>query len=113
VQDILWPAELYFDIINSCITLYLYNRISGGLASNKNIHGTVSEQIQKNWAKLKWKVRIIIIMLSNELCMHHTYHPIESGTYCPSHPKNAAWWRAGHCFVSNSLIRIVTAIIIL
>ena len=31
-------------------------RISGGLASNKNIHGTVSEQIKKNWAKLKWKV---------------------------------------------------------
>lgn len=29
--------------------------ISGGLASNKNIHGTVSEQIKKNWAKLKWK----------------------------------------------------------
>ncbi|XP_031832192.1 calcium/calmodulin-dependent protein kinase I isoform X2 [Nomia melanderi] len=29
--------------------------ISGNAASNKNIHGTVSEQLRKNFAKSKWK----------------------------------------------------------
>uniref|UniRef100_A0A0A9Y0P8 Calcium/calmodulin-dependent protein kinase type 1 n=1 Tax=Lygus hesperus TaxID=30085 RepID=A0A0A9Y0P8_LYGHE len=29
--------------------------ISGNAASNKNIHGTVSEQLKKNFAKSKWK----------------------------------------------------------
>lgn len=33
------------------------NRISGNAASNKNIHGTVSEQLKKNFAKSRWKVR--------------------------------------------------------
>lgn len=33
-----------------------YNRISGNAASNKNIHGTVSEQLKKNFAKSRWKV---------------------------------------------------------
>lgn len=31
-------------------------RISGNAASNKNIHGTVSEQLKKNFAKSRWKV---------------------------------------------------------
>lgn len=31
-------------------------RISGNEASNKNIHGTVSEQLKKNFAKSRWKV---------------------------------------------------------
>nr|CAD7441076.1 unnamed protein product [Timema bartmani] len=30
--------------------------ISGNAASNKNIHGTVSEQLKKNFAKSRWKV---------------------------------------------------------
>lgn len=29
--------------------------ISGNAASNKNIHGTVSEQLKKNFAKSRWK----------------------------------------------------------
>lgn len=33
-------------------------RISGNAASNKNIHGTVSEQLKKNFAKSRWKVSI-------------------------------------------------------
>lgn len=36
--------------------LYLV-RISGNEASSKNIHGTVSEQLKKNFAKSRWKVR--------------------------------------------------------
>lgn len=31
-------------------------RISGNAASSKNIHGTVSEQLKKNFAKSRWKV---------------------------------------------------------
>ncbi len=54
---------LQSSILMIVVYMYLYNRISGGLASNKNIHGTVSEQIQKNWAKLKWKVRIILSLV--------------------------------------------------
>lgn len=34
-------------------------RISGNAASNKNIHGTVSEQLKKNFAKSRWKVGIV------------------------------------------------------
>ncbi|KAL6459223.1 hypothetical protein MHYP_G00326950 [Metynnis hypsauchen] len=30
-------------------------RISGGAALEKNIHGSVSAQIQKNFAKSQWK----------------------------------------------------------
>lgn len=29
--------------------------ISGNAARNKNIHGTVSEQLKKNFAKSRWK----------------------------------------------------------
>lgn len=33
----------------------IFCRISGNAASNKNIHGTVSEQLKKNFAKSRWK----------------------------------------------------------
>lgn len=33
-----------------------YFRICGNAASNKNIHGTVSEQLKKNFAKSRWRV---------------------------------------------------------
>lgn len=39
-------------------------RISGNAASSKNIHGTVSAQLKKNFAKSRWKVRTINRMLS-------------------------------------------------
>lgn len=35
-------------------------RISGNAASNKNIHGTVSEQLKKNFAKSRWKVSVFV-----------------------------------------------------
>jgi len=34
----------------------IFPRISGGAAPDKDIHSSVSEQLQKNWAKLRWKV---------------------------------------------------------
>lgn len=37
-------------------TVIIQFRISGNAASNKNIHGTVSEQLKKNFAKSRWKV---------------------------------------------------------
>lgn len=37
----------------------MFFRISGNAASNKNIHGTVSEQLKKNFAKSRWKVGIL------------------------------------------------------
>lgn len=40
--------------------LNLVGRISGNAASNKNIHGTVSEQLKKNFAKSRWKVTLFI-----------------------------------------------------
>ncbi|XP_054279412.1 calcium/calmodulin-dependent protein kinase type 1-like isoform X2 [Macrosteles quadrilineatus] len=39
--------------------------ISGNAASNKNIHGTVSEQLKKNFAKSRWK------QLMNAITMVH------------------------------------------
>ncbi|XP_039299068.1 calcium/calmodulin-dependent protein kinase type 1 isoform X1 [Nilaparvata lugens] len=39
--------------------------ISGNAASNKNIHGTVSEQLKKNFAKSRWK------QLMNAIAMVH------------------------------------------
>lgn len=36
--------------------MFSLNRISGNAASSKNIHGTVSEQLKKNFAKSRWKV---------------------------------------------------------
>lgn len=42
----------------SQITLHTpYPRIAGDTALDKNIHQSVSEQIKKNFAKSKWKVR--------------------------------------------------------
>ena len=40
-------------------------RISGGVAPTKNIHGSVSEQIKKNAAKLKWKVSFSFLLKSS------------------------------------------------
>lgn len=37
--------------------LYLYDRISGGAASDKNIKENVCAQIEKNFARAKWKVK--------------------------------------------------------
>uniref|UniRef100_A0A0P4VME9 Calcium/calmodulin-dependent protein kinase type 1 n=1 Tax=Rhodnius neglectus TaxID=72488 RepID=A0A0P4VME9_9HEMI len=39
----------------SCRQALQHPWISGNAASNKNIHGTVSEQLKKNFAKSKWK----------------------------------------------------------
>ena len=33
-------------------------RISGNAASTKNIHSSVSEQLKKNFAKSRWRVRL-------------------------------------------------------
>ena len=35
-----------------------------GKQSEKNIHATVSEQLKKNFAKSRWKVRFVIIPLN-------------------------------------------------
>lgn len=40
------------------LLLFLCYRISGNAASTKNIHGTVSEQLKKNFAKSRWKVLV-------------------------------------------------------
>lgn len=42
-------------------------RISGNAASDKNIHGTVSEQLKKTFAKSRWKVSILHILHSGLL----------------------------------------------
>ncbi|XP_050490967.1 calcium/calmodulin-dependent protein kinase type 1-like isoform X5 [Bombus huntii] len=39
----------------SCKQALAHPWISGNAASNKNIHGTVSEQLKKNFAKSRWK----------------------------------------------------------
>lgn len=39
----------------SCKQALAHPWISGNAASNKNIHGTVSEQLRKNFAKSRWK----------------------------------------------------------
>lgn len=54
------------------ILIFNYRRISGNAASSKNIHGTVSEQLKKNFAKSRWKVSIKFIFdsstnVSNEI----------------------------------------------
>lgn len=38
------------------VFLCLYDRISGGAASDKNIKENVCAQIEKNFARAKWKV---------------------------------------------------------
>ena len=47
-------------LTNVCNVIFL--RISGNAASNKNIHGTVSEQLKKNFAKSRWKVGVVLIL---------------------------------------------------
>lgn len=37
-------------------------RISGNAAATKNIHGTVSEQLKKNFAKSRWKVSFAVAL---------------------------------------------------
>lgn len=37
------------------------NRISGGAASDKNIKENVCAQIEKNFARAKWKVRLFVL----------------------------------------------------
>lgn len=44
-----------------CLTTFLlpfFCRISGGMALQRDIHASVSEQIKKNFYKAKWKVRV-------------------------------------------------------
>lgn len=56
---------------NVGVLLSLHFRISGNAASNKNIHGTVSEQLKKNFAKSRWKVKKsseIIYLIYLHLC---------------------------------------------
>lgn len=44
-------------LLNQIISFVIDSyRISGNAASSKNIHGTVSEQLKKNFAKSRWKV---------------------------------------------------------
>lgn len=40
-------------------TINLLCRISGNAASDKNIHGTVAEQLKKTFAKSRWRVRTL------------------------------------------------------
>lgn len=44
------------------LNIHFIFRISGNAASNKNIHGTVSEQLKKNFAKSRWKASINIVL---------------------------------------------------
>lgn len=39
----------------------MYNRISGGAASDKNIKENVCAQIEKNFARAKWKVSPFVL----------------------------------------------------
>ncbi|XP_063220216.1 calcium/calmodulin-dependent protein kinase type 1 isoform X1 [Bacillus rossius redtenbacheri] len=41
--------------------------ISGNAASNKNIHGTVSEQLKKNFAKSRWKQLMHAIVMVHKM----------------------------------------------
>lgn len=45
--------NLLFHLLFCCL---LYDRISGGAASDKNIKENVCAQIEKNFARAKWKV---------------------------------------------------------
>jgi hypothetical protein len=57
--------------------LVLFFRICGNTASDKNIHSSVSEQLKKNFAKSKWKVRRKHTQHNeNEMLFH--LHPISS-----------------------------------
>ena len=45
----------------SCVFPILYCRISGGAASDKNIKENVCAQIEKNFARAKWKVSSFVL----------------------------------------------------
>ena len=47
-----------YTLLCSLSVVHVMYRISGGTALKRNIHEAVSRQIQANWAKGKWKVRI-------------------------------------------------------
>lgn len=46
-----------------CFFPVLDNRISGGAASDKNIKENVCAQIEKNFARAKWKVSPFVLLL--------------------------------------------------
>jgi hypothetical protein len=51
-----WTYHIQHVIFWNVRVNFFFPRISGNAASNKNIHGTVSEQLKKNFAKSRWKV---------------------------------------------------------
>ena len=50
------------------------NRISGNAASTKNIHSSVSEQLKKNFAKSRWRVRTSFHFLHFDLFFLFFFH---------------------------------------
>ncbi|KAA0199077.1 hypothetical protein HAZT_HAZT003386 [Hyalella azteca] len=50
-------ANLFAQILKALKQLFVLYRISGNAASDRNIHSSVSEQLKKNFAKSRWKVR--------------------------------------------------------
>lgn len=60
------PGRWYRDRNDTCVNSQLFSRISGDAALDKDILGSVSEQIQKNFARTHWKVskeRVITMLL--------------------------------------------------
>lgn len=56
--------------------LFCYcNRISGNAASTKNIHSSIAEQLKKNFAKSRWRVRYIITFsFSSSFIIFYSLH---------------------------------------
>lgn len=52
------PGRWYRGRRNTCANCQPFSRISGDAALDKDILGSVSEQIQKNFARTHWKVRM-------------------------------------------------------
>lgn len=50
-------------VLNYLFFSRLYDRISGGAASDKNIKENVCAQIEKNFARAKWKVNPVVLCL--------------------------------------------------
>lgn len=46
----------------SCKDALAHPWISGNMASEINIHSSVSEQLKKNFAKTKWKVSVVVVV---------------------------------------------------
>lgn len=57
-------SQRHFFLLKIFDVFYCF-RISGNAASNKNIHGTVSEQLRKNFAKSRWKVLLFCVWYCN------------------------------------------------